>query len=95
MCCMVRDQLAVKAASRKYDSPVGLVITTCWGPTVSGGVVAVSVLISTKVVAAGRAPMVTVAPDWKPLPRMVSVVPPEAGPAVGEIAPMERGTAAS
>src|SRR5882672_7511882 len=39
--------------------------------------------------------MVTVAPDWKPLPRMVRMVPPEAGAEMGEMVPMESGTVAS
>jgi hypothetical protein len=29
-------------------------------------------------------PKLTVAPDWKPVPVMVTVVPPELGPPVGE-----------
>jgi len=38
---------------------------------------------------------VTVVTLWKPLPRMVSVVPPATGPEVGEIVPMPNGTLAS
>src|SRR5260370_32270562 len=67
----------------------------CCGPAVSGGVVTVSVFMSTKVAAADFPPMVTVAPDWKPLPRMVRVAPPEAGADAGEIGPMANGAFAS
>jgi hypothetical protein len=67
----------------------------CCGPAVSGGVVRVSVLMSTNVVAVDFPPMVTVAPDWKPLPRMVRIVPPDTEPDAGRIVPMESGTVAS
>ena len=73
----------------------GFVITICCGPGVSDGVVTVKVFMSLKVVAADFPLMATAAPDWKPLPRMVSVAPPEAGADAGEIMPMASGTVAS
>src|SRR5579859_6216587 len=83
------------AASRVAVSPSGLVIRICCGPGDNAGVVTVSVLMSTKVAAADFPEMVKKAPDWKPLPRMVSVAPPEAATDAGEIVPMARGTLAS
>ena len=55
----------------------------------------VSVFMSLNVAGAGFPPMVTVAPEWKPLPRMVRMAPPEAGAEVGDTVPMESGTVAS
>ena len=73
----------------------GFVITICCGPGVRGGVVTVNVLMSLKVVAADFPFMETVAPDWKPLPRIVRVAPPDAGADAGEIVPIASGTVAS
>jgi len=52
-------------------------------PTGSGGVVTWRVLASMNVVVATVPPNVVVAPGWKPLPRIVTAVPPVAGPLAG------------
>ena len=74
---------------------MGFVTAICPVPGVTAGATTVSVLMSLNATDASFPPMVTEAPDWKPLPRMVRMVPPEAGPEVGEIVPMESGTVAS
>src|ERR1700730_708374 len=64
-----------------------LVTTTLTTPAAWAGVVAVmEVLFTTITLLAAVRPTVTVAPDRKPVPVMVTVVPPLTGPELGEIA---------
>ena len=64
-----------------------LVTTTFTAPAAWAGVVAViEVLFTTVTVLAAVLPSFTVAPDRKPLPVMVTVVPPLTDPELGEIA---------
>jgi hypothetical protein len=64
-------------------------------PGVRLGVTTERVFESLKETVAAFPLRVTVVTLWKPLPRMVSVVPPATGPEVGEIVPMPNGTLAS
>ena len=64
-----------------------LLTTTFTAPAAWAGVVAVmEVLLTHVTLLAGVVPKVTVAPDTKPVPVMVTAVPPLAGPELGEIA---------
>src|ERR1700730_1074745 len=64
-----------------------LVTTTFTAPAAWAGVVAViEVLFTTVTVLAAVPPTVTVAPDRKPVPVMVTAVPPWRAPERGEIA---------
>src|SRR5271156_4332412 len=87
--------LAVKAASREIVSPSGLVMVTRCAPVVRAGVTTVRVFMSLNVAVALLPPIVTAVPLWKPLPRIVSVVPPAAEPCAGFIVPIPNGTFAS
>jgi len=63
----------------------GFLTTTFTAPADRAGVTAVSCVALTKVTeVAAVAPKVTVAPSWKFVPVIVTEVPPEAGPEVGE-----------
>src|SRR5208337_693385 len=86
---------ATNAASRETDSPSGLVRSNCCGPAESGGVVISSVFKSLNVTLADLPPRVAFVADWKPLPRMVTLVPPAADPKDGERLPIPRGTSAN
>src|SRR5437879_2555736 len=44
-----------------------------------------ALLLFTTTLVAGTPPTVTVAPDWKPVPKIVRVVPPAGVPQLGEI----------
>jgi hypothetical protein len=64
-----------------------LVTTTLTAPAVCAAVVAViDLLLTTTTPVAAVPPKVTVAPDWKPVPVMVTAVPPAVGPELGAIA---------
>src|SRR5437879_8366056 len=81
-------QLAMKAASRETDSPLGLVTTSCWAPAARLGVVKVSVFMSLKAMDTAFAPRVTLVPLLRPLPRSVTLVPPATGPFAGSSEPI-------
>jgi hypothetical protein len=49
-------------------------------------VAVIEVLLTTVTPDAAAPPIVTVAPDWKPVPLIVTAVPPLLGPLFGEIA---------
>jgi hypothetical protein len=66
----------------------GFVTTTFLAPGVPAGVVAVIVVAVTEFTVAAAPPIVTVAPDWKPVPVIVIAVPPSAGPELGETVEM-------
>ena len=62
-----------------------MVTTTLTAPLACGGVTAVTVVLpSTFTFVAAVPPKLTVAPVAKPVPEMVTVVPPAAGPEVGD-----------
>ena len=64
----------------------GLVTTTSWGPAVPAGVITVIDVEFTKVTpVASTPPIVTVAPVIKPVPVIVTGVPPALGPEEGEM----------
>jgi hypothetical protein len=64
----------------------GLVTITLLAPVVPDGVAAVILVALTTVTPVATVPpMVTVAPLIKPVPVMVTLVPPVAGPLLGEI----------
>jgi hypothetical protein len=62
---------------------------------VSAGVVTVGVFMSLNVTLADFPPMITFVPVWKPLPRSVMLVPPDAGPDAGDSVPIPEGTFAN
>jgi len=63
-----------------------LLTTTFWDPEAPGGVIAViEVGFNQTTLVAGAAPIVTLAPLTKPVPIMVTAVPPVVGPKGGEI----------
>ena len=65
----------------------GLVTTTLFVPAVPAGVIAVSEVALTKTTfVAALPPIVTVAPLTKPVPVIVTAVPPAIGPLFGAIA---------
>ena len=71
-----------------------MVTTTFTAPTVWAGVVAVMEVASTKVTpVAAVPPKVTVAPDTKSVPVMVTAVAPAVGPLVGSTAVTVGGSA--
>ena len=74
---------------------MGFERTSCWEPDESAGVAKVSVFRSLKVTAILLPPSVTFVPDSKPLPRKVTVVPPEMLPVVGLREPIPSGMFAS
>jgi hypothetical protein len=60
--------------------------TTFTAPAAWAGVVAViDVLLTTVTLVAAVPPNVTVAPDWNPVPVIVTAVPPVAGPELDAI----------
>ena len=64
----------------------GVVTTTSCAPAMPAGVVAViKVELTTVTFVAATPPIVTVAPDWKLAPLMVTPAPPTISPAVGLI----------
>jgi hypothetical protein len=66
--------------------PSLLVTTTLVAPDECAGVVAViEVLLTTVTPVADVPPIFTVAPERKPVPVMVTAVPPEVAPEAGEI----------
>ena len=68
------------------DWESGLVTITLLAPVVPDGVVAVILVeLTTMTFVAAVPPMVTVAPVTKPVPVMVTPVPPAKGPLPGEI----------
>ena len=68
------------------DWESGLVTTTLLAPAAPDGVVAVMLAALTTVTfVAAVPPTVTVAPVTKPVPAMVTLVPPAMGPLPGEI----------
>ena len=63
------------------------VTTTSTAPALCAGVVAViDVLFTTVTLVAGVSPRITIAPAWKPVPMILTAVPPLADPEVGEMA---------
>ena len=63
-----------------------MVTTMLTNPAACAGVLAViDVLLTTTTLVAADPPNVTVAPDRKPVPPMVTEVPPDREPPVGEI----------
>ena len=67
-------------------SPFGLVTTTLTAPAELAGVVAVIwVGLTTVTAVAAALPKAIVAPARKPVPLMVTAVPPPVGPLVGEM----------
>jgi hypothetical protein len=63
-----------------------LVTTTFTALAACAAVVAViDVLLLTTTLVAAVPPRLTVAPDWNPVPVMVTAVPPAAGPELGAI----------
>ena len=65
--------------------PPGLVTTTLTAPLACAGVTAVIVVLPTTFTfVAAVPPKVTVAPVAKPVPEIVTMVPPPAGPDVGD-----------
>ena len=68
------------------DWESGLVTITLLAPVVPDGVVAVILVeLTTMTFVAAVPPMVTVAPVTKPVPAMMTLVPPANCPALGEI----------
>ena len=68
------------------DWESGLVTITLLAPVIPDGVVAVILVeLTTMTFVAAVPPMVTVAPVTKPVPVMVTPVPPAKGPLPGEI----------
>lgn len=65
------------------DTPPGVVTVTETVPLPAGDVAAIEVELVTLTAVAGLAPKSTVAPLTKPVPVMVTVVPPPAGPLLG------------
>ena len=64
----------------------GLATITLTAPAACAGVVAVIETLLTNVTAvAGVPPKLTVAPDWKPVPAMLTLVPPAIVPDTGDI----------
>ena len=68
------------------EVPPEVVTLTCTTPAPSGDVAVIDVpALFTDIAAAGVAPNETVEPEVKPAPFIVTLVPPLAGPEVGEI----------
>lgn len=65
--------------------PLGLVTTTSTVPAPWAGVVAVMEVLLTTLTLVGAPSSVTVAPDWKPVPVIVTGVPPPVDPVLGEM----------
>jgi hypothetical protein len=75
----------VKPEGSEVDCPSGLVTVIATVPELAGGDMAsISVELVTVTAVEFEAPNATEAPAWKPVPVMVTTVPPEVGPAVGE-----------
>jgi hypothetical protein len=76
----------VKAAARVADCESGLVTVIPTVPALSAGVTAlICVELTTVTTVATTLPNVTVAPAWKAVPVIVTVVPPAVAPDAGEI----------
>src|SRR5579871_6020440 len=79
------DAAKVKPEATVALCPSELVTVTLTTPAACAGVTAVIlVLLTTVTLVAGVLPKVTVAPDSKPVPLSVTVVPPAVEPLVGE-----------
>lgn len=76
----------MKPPVRGGDETPETVTTTFWPPAVPAGVIAVIEVAFTKVtLVAAALPIVTEAPLAKPVPVIVTAVPPASGPEDGEI----------
>jgi hypothetical protein len=77
----------VKDPSRRPLCPSGFVTTRSTLPALRAGTAAViEVALATVTEPAAAPPRVTVAPDTKPVPKIVTIVPPPVGPEPGDTA---------
>lgn len=89
-----KDALYVKALDKLPLSPLGLITATLTAPAVFAGAVAVmELLLVTETLVAAALPKVTVAPETKFVPVIVTMVPPIVEPTVGETLLTVGGTA--